>query len=285
MSTEFATKPIEPKSEFAGILKDQTPFEQPEQTVVARRVNGAFDRLMLQSGLSTSPSRWLLLVAFSGVVTGLVAYLLTHALLPIVVFAVIGGMIPVVLAAHLRDQRLGKLLEQLPDAIDRIGRLSQTGRNLEGAFRHAAADTHQPLGGELSRVCEALRVGVGVNEAMRDFALRTGIPGANMLAGVLGVHSETGGQLATPLFDLADDVREQIVQRERELSIAAEARWPATVVIALPFVISAIYLSSEPMVASTVMNSFVGRATVGLAVALWALGSILALRTVRQVTS
>ncbi len=285
MSTELATKPIETKPEFAGILKDQTPFEQPNQTVVARQVNGGFDRLMLQSGLSAKPSRWLMLVAFSGVVTGLVAYLLTHALLPIVMFGVIGGMIPVVLAAHVREQRQGKLLEQLPDAIDRIGRLSQTGRNLEGALKHAAEDTHQPLGGEMYRVSEAIRVGVSVTDAMRDFAMRTGVPGVSMLGSVIAVHTETGGQLATPLFDLADDVREQIVQHERELSIAAEARWPATAVIALPFVISAIYLLGEPMVASTVMNSFVGRATIGLAVALWALGSILALRTVRQVTS
>ena len=75
------------------------------------------------------------------------------------------------------------------------------------------------------------------------------------------------------------------MQREREQSIAAEARWPGTTVIALPFVISAIYLINEPIVASTVMNSFIGRATIGLAVAMWALGSILALRTVRQVTS
>lgn len=285
MSTDLATRQIEAMPEFAGILKDQTPYEDATQQQVARRVNGAFDRLMLQSGLQTSPSRWLMLIAFSGGTAGLVAYLLTYSLLPIVTFMVLGGLVPLVIASHLREQRQGKLLELLPDAIDRVARLSQTGRNLESALKHAAADTHQPLGGELYRASEAIRVGVDVGEAMGEFALRTGLPASSMLASVLAVHSETRGELATPLFDLADDVREQLAQREREQSIEAEARWPATTVIALPFLVGAIYLINEPMAASVVMNSFVGRATVGLAVAMWALGSVLALRTVRQVTS
>ncbi len=282
MSTELLSKPIESHPEFAGILKDEIPFESPSQPYLPRLVNGAFDRLMLQSGLNTSPTTFLAVCAVTTVCFGGVAFLLTKAAFPLLAFGCIGMLTPLVIANHFREHRQSVLLSQLPDSIDRIARLSQTGRNLESALDIVASDSAAPLAAELVHVSEALKVGTTVSHATHGFAARTGLPAASMLGSVLSVHSESGGELSTPLFELADDVREQILQRNRERAIEAEAQWPATAVILLPMAVGLIYVFNEPAIAGAVLNSFVGRAILSVSVVLWALGSLIALRGIRQ---
>lgn len=285
MSIEFATRPPEVRPEFADIVREEpVQYAQPTQSRLERAVNSRFDRLMLQSGLTASPPGWLLLSVFCGATVGGVAFLLTKALVPFGIFACVGVLIPMVLACHFRDRRQSVMLEQLPDAIDQLARLSQTGRNLASSLEHVAADSPQPIAKELSSVAERIAGGATIESALHGLNARSGLPGVAMLSTVLSVNSTFGGELSGPLFDLADDVRDQLVQRERERAIIAEGHWPAGALILLPLATGLIFLSRESAAIATVLDSVVGRIILCAAAVAWCLGSIIVLRIVRQVS-
>ena len=285
MSTEFATQPIEIHAEFADILRQEAVrYEHPNQSALPRLVNGKFDQLVVQSGLKTSPRAWLMLSVFCAAVLGAIAFLLTQSRIPTGILATMGVLVPIVIANHLRENRQSALMEQLPDAIDRLGRLAQTGRNLASSLEHAAVDTPQPLRQELDWMSQQLKAGSDVEATLSGFSSRSGIAATSMLSGVLKVHTETGSELSGPLFSLSDDVRDQLVQRERDRAVSMEGQWPAGALIILPLVLSLIFLGNESAAFSTVLDSVVGRVALCGAAVLWCLGSIVILRIVRQVS-
>lgn len=285
MPTEFATKPIEVNADFADIIRQESiRYEHANQSVLPKLINGKFDRLVLQSGLDVSPPTWLMLSVFSAVTFGGFAFLLTDSLIPLGILAAVGVMVPIVVANHMREKRQVALHEQLPDAIDRLARLTQTGRNLASSFECSATDTAQPLAGELVRVGNNLSGGASVEEALGEFSDRAGLAAVSMLSGVLNTHVELGGELSSSLFSLADDVRDQLLQRERDRAVAAEGQWPAATVILLPLTTAVIFLANESAAVTTVLDSVVGRFALCGAAVLWCLGSIVVLRIVRQVS-
>ena len=285
MSTEFATRNIEVRPEFADIIRDEPiQYAEPTQATLERSVNASFDRLMRQSGLNASPPGWLLFCLFCGATAGGMAFLLTGALIPVGIFALVGVLIPIVLACHCREKRQSIMLEQLPDAIDQLARLSQTGRNLVTSLEHVSADSPHPIATEFDRVAERIGGGNSVQSALRSFNERSGLPAVSMLSTVLSVNNSRGGELSTPLFELADDVRDQLLQRERERAISAEAQWPAGALILLPLATGLIFVTRESAAIATVLDSVVGRIALCTAAVFWCLGSIIVLRIVRQVS-
>ena len=275
---------VESRPEFADILAKDVAFASPHQPSMARRVNAAFDRLMLEAGLETRAGAWLMLSVFCAVTLGGIGLLLTDTPIAAATFAAAGMLIPIVIATRLRESRRGQLYEQLPDAIDRLARLSRAGRNLENALIHVARDAEQPLKTELIRLADEIRLGTDVPRSLRTFARRTGLPATHVLATVLTVNSQSGGDLPEPLFKLADTIRDELLQRHRERATVLESQWPGGALILLPLVMGSLYLANQPGALDVVLSSFVGRMALSLAGALWCLGTIVALRTIRPVS-
>jgi tight adherence protein B len=285
MHTEVATKPLEIHADFADIIRQENVrYESPSQSRLPRLINGQFDRLVRQTGVAISPQTWLMMCAVSGVTVAVVSVFLTKSLIASSLFAVLAILTPIVIANHLREKRQSQILDQMPEVIDRLARLSQTGRNLASCFGNAAVNVPAPLGPELSWISSQLKGGANLDATLITFAARTGLPATSMLTGVLRTHSVMNDELSQTLFDLSDTVREQLVDQERERAIAAEGQMPAAVVILLPFVISLIFLSNESMALSKVLNSVVGSVVLCGAAVSWCLGTIVVLRIVRQVS-
>ncbi|MFK7822434.1 MAG: type II secretion system F family protein [Planctomycetaceae bacterium] len=285
MHTEVATKPLEIHAEFADIIRQETVrYESPSQSRLPRMINGKFDRLVRQTGISISPPTWLALCVLAGVAAGGICLFVTSSLIASSLFAVLGVMTPIVVANHLREKRQSLMLDQMPEVIDRLARLCQTGRNLASCFGNASIKIPAPLGPELNWIAAQLKGGASLDETLVEFASRTGLPATSMLTGVLRSHSIMGGDLSQPLFDLADTVRDQLVERERERAVQAEGQWPAAAVILLPFVTSLFFLANQSTVLPKVLNSVVGSVVLCGAAVAWCLGSIVVLRIVRQVS-
>ena len=147
-------KPIAPRPEFAGILREDVRFADAERDDLANVLNAWFDRLMLQSGLAFSPAVLTLLCIFAAVTVGGTAFVIREDLLLTALAAMIGFALPIVSAVAIRYRRVSTMMRQLPGALDELARAARTGRSLERCFERVAYDTPQPLGDEL-RLCAA----------------------------------------------------------------------------------------------------------------------------------
>lgn len=283
MVTQGTASPvIESQPGFAEILREEVRYSSDADTGASASVNGWFDRLMLQSGIQTSPSVWLLLCLCTGLVLGGAVFVLTE-LLPITVLAgLLGLAMPLVLAAGLRANRQKKIRSQLPEVAEELARAARSGRNIESSLHFVAGDTAAPLGDELRLAVRRTDLGVDVASAVRDLPERTGVASLTMLTSAISLHQDTGGDLVSVLERLAAAMRDRMhfINRMRAATIAS--RLGAILMLVIPPLIIGFYVFRDPEYLNNLMSSFWGRLTFWSGVVLQIVGAALVFRILRK---
>lgn len=223
MATDtLPTRSIPPRAEFAAILRRDERFATGEAGGAAERINGWFDRLMLQSGLSVSPTVMLLLCVYFAVTLGGVTFVLCDDPLLTALAASVGGLLPVALTMYARERRQERIARQIPGMTAALVRTLRTGRNLEQSLELVAGETAAPLGTELALCVRKLRLGAGMNSGLRELPERTGLAGLSLFATALSLHYETGGNPVPVLERIAR--RTWLPAARRGLSRRAQIR-------------------------------------------------------------
>ncbi|MBW6396810.1 type II secretion system F family protein [Roseomonas sp. HJA6] len=125
---------------------------------------------------------------------------------------------------------------QIPDAIGLMVRAIRAGLPVGEAIRSVAAELANPLRDEFARVLGDVAIGRPLDQALLRLHARTELPEFSFLAVVFGLQSQTGGNLAETLDNLADIVRKRVAMTKRAKALAAEARMQAGILMALPYV-------------------------------------------------
>lgn len=128
------------------------------------------------------------------------------------------------------------IFQQIPDAIGMMVRSIRAGLPIGEAMRAVAVELSNPLRDEFSRVLGDVAIGRPVDQALMRLHGRTDLPEFSFLAVVLGLQSQTGGNLAETLDNLADIVRKRVALAKRAKALAAEARMQAGILMALPYI-------------------------------------------------
>jgi tight adherence protein B len=221
----------------------------------------AYDRLVVyfrQAGLSMSPARFAMLLAAIALVLLLVGLLVLNivhggqgsglvnllvAIFGAVVLAAVGGALWI---SWRRSSRLRKLEEQLPMALDITIRALRAGHPLIMAMRLAAEETADPIGTEFGLIVDETNYGLEFREALVNFAHRTGSEYAHFFAVCVSIQSETGGNLAEVLNNLAQVIRSMMTLHLRVKALAAEGKMSAQILTLLPVGLVAFLLLTQP---------------------------------------
>lgn len=279
MATDISpAKPIQPHPSYAKILRTDETFASPRGQDSSDRLNGWFDRLMVQSGVDMAPSMLLLTTLCAALAFGGIAFVLQENLITTALGGLIGFGLPVITLVIMRRNRQNKMLRQLPGMIGELARAARTGRSLEQCFQVVAEDTPNPLGAEMELCQRKLQMGLGPDLALRDLPERTGITSLHVLVTALTVHHETGGDLVSVLERLARTIRDRINFLGRLKAATAASRATAVLMLALPPMILAFLIFRDPEYFQNLLDSEWGlRATIAAAV-LQLFGSIWVLR-------
>ena len=275
---------IQPRPEFRDILKQDVRFATGQDDSVSESVNGWFDGLMLQSGIQTEPSMWLMLCALSGLAIGGATFVALEQFLPTVLATVIGLAVPMIIAMVLRSRRQKTIMDQLPGMAEELARAARAGRNVEHSFMMVAADTPSPLGDELKLAARRTEMGIDLASAVRDFPERTGVGALTMLTSAISVHQDTGGDLVRVLERLATAVRDRLhfVNRLRAATVAS--RLGAIMMLIIPPLVMTFFLFRNPLHLQELLASFWGRLSLWIGIVLQIVGALLVFRILRQST-
>jgi len=269
---------IQPKPEFAGILKDVETFGSGRGGDTSDRLNSWFDLLMLQSGVGMAPSMILLLCVCTGIALGGLVFVIQENFLTTAVGALIGFLIPIVAVMYLRSARQKQILGQIPPMVEELARAAKTGRSVEHSLRMVADDTPAPLGSELQLVASRLDMGVPLRDAVRDLPARTGVNTFSLLNTTLIVQQQTGGDLVSVLERLSRTVRDRLLFLGRLRAATAASRATATLMILLPPAVLAFFTFREPDYLQHLFSSSWGRNATLLAIGLEIVGAVWVLR-------
>jgi tight adherence protein B len=284
MATDITHFPrIRPKAEFADILKIEERFAtQPIAESSSERLNGWFDRLMVQSGTDTSPTVLLMLCLVAAVALGGAAFIVREHLLLAGIAAMIGACVPVGVAVLIRSRRQSKILKQMPDMVGEMARAARTGRSLEQCVEVVATDTDGPLGDELKLCHRRMQMGLPVDAAFAELPERTGVVSLSIFTMALAVHQQTGGDLVSVLDRLARTIRDRIGFLGRLKAQTIASRATAVLMLVLPPFILGFFGFRDPDYFDKLTGNDWGLLTLIVAGFLQLIGTVWVLRILRN---
>jgi tight adherence protein C len=133
--------------------------------------------------------------------------------------AFIGVQLPDRVLEHLRQRRIKRLRNGLPDALDLLVVCVESGLGLAPAIERVARElefSHQDLAQELTLVNVEMRAGVERPVALRNLAARSGVDDINGLVGLLVQTIRFGTSVAEALRVYSEEFRDKRMQKAEE---------------------------------------------------------------------
>jgi len=177
--------------------------------------------------------------------------LLCMALVMLVAFAIfgrvwaavplgLGGLVlPTVVLTILKRARDRRFLTQLVDALSNISNSLKAGQTLPQALEGLAREMPNPMRQEMRLVCQELRLGVQVEEALGHLYERMPSAELDLIVTAVAITRDVGGNLTVVFDNIAQTIRERFRIEGKIHALTAMGRAQAVVVCALPFAIVA----------------------------------------------
>ena len=159
------------------------------------------------------------------------ASLLACALAFVMVF--VGWMLPLVIVRRKARTRLHVIDRRLPDLIDLLVVTVEAGLGFGGALRLAAEHISGPLSDELRLTLQEQTMGLGVDEALSNMAIRADTPGMRAFVRALAQGERLGISIGHVMRNLAVDMR----KRRRQMAEETAQKAPIKMLFPLVFMI------------------------------------------------
>ena len=176
-----------------------------------------------------------------------------------------GVWAPVLLLRLAQNRYRTQFLDPFPDALDLIGRAVKAGLPVLDAMEVAAREISAPVGSELRRTIEEMRIGIDIDEAMQRTADRVRVPDFRFFVVALKLQRRTGGSLAETLANLSNIIRRRKEIRLKVRALSSESKASAVVLALLPFVVGGIMFLINRDLVSVLLVDPRGRCMMGLA--------------------
>jgi len=161
-------------------------------------------------------------------------------LLALPIGLLVGLWLPHLLVGFLAARRMKRFTNLLPEAIGLMVRSIKSGLPITESFQIIGREIPDPVGVEFRQLCDQMRIGQPIDQALWDMAARTGVPEVKFLVVTLSVQRETGGNLAETLENLDTILRRRRQMRLKVKALSSEARASAMIIGALPFLMMAV---------------------------------------------
>jgi tight adherence protein B len=210
-----------------------------------------------------------LLLAAAGAVLGAV---LLKSPLGALVGGPVAAAVPFLKLRIDRDRRMGKLEEQLPDAIDVLKRALRAGHPFNSAVKLVSEDLDEPIAKEFALTFADINYGVDVRRALLGILER--VPSVTMMTFVTAVllQRETGGNLAEILEQIVKVVRGRFKFFRKVRTLSAEGRMSAWILALVPLTLFAGLWITQPKYLPVLVEDPLGRKLVTTALVLASIG-------------
>lgn len=151
--------------------------------------------------------------------------------------ALVLGYAPIFYIMKIREGRLKKFEEQLPDAIDLFTRTMRAGHNLHSGLDTMAQETSDPVQMEFKKVMEELALGSQIEPALHSLGGRIPIIDLKFFITGLILQRQTGANMVSVLENLSLLVRERLNMAAKMKAHTAQQRFSAGLLCLLPVVV------------------------------------------------
>ncbi len=230
------------------------------------------DRLLEQSGVTWTVSDLIVLSLIAPVLMGGLCLFLKIPLLLTLILMLLAVALPTLWVVNAKTKRLQRVDQQLPDALDLVGRALRAGHAFPTAMKMVGEEMSDPIADEFRVTFDEVNFGISMNEALMNLATR--VPSTDLRYFVIAVliQRETGGNLAELLDNISKIIRERMKLLGQIRVLSAEGKMSAWVLGLLPFGAAAMIQLTNPGFLAVLYTDPAGRKMVGTALVMMITG-------------
>lgn len=206
------------------------------------------------------------------VLGGALAWLVTGSLW--LALGVLGALafMPRIAYQVMRQRRLKRFEEQLPDALMMLSGGMRAGLGLGSAIQQLVREAPAPLAQEFSLLLREQRLGVSLEQALTHLNRRVHTPDTTLVVSAMRIASETGGGLAETLERTAHTLRARQQMEGKIGALTAQGKLQAWVVGMLPVGLMAVPNKMEPESMALLWHTRLGWGVLGVVIFLEVMG-------------
>lgn len=168
------------------------------------------------------------------VILPLLVWFVTGSLIFALLLAALVAFLPRKVYAWMKQKRIDKIQEQLPDAMQMLSGSLRAGVGFAPAMEVLVHDGQPPLAQELALVLREQHLGVRTEEALEHFSDRIPIVDAKLFVSAVNISREVGGNLAETLATLAETLRRRLIMENKVKALTSQGRLQGIVMAMLP---------------------------------------------------
>lgn len=242
---------------------------------------GTLDRLLLQSGLSWNVADLLGITVLTFMA---VFFASNYFAMPLLLqFALAGGLasVPIIFVLREKAKRLTRIENQLPDALDLMGRALRAGHAFPTALKMVGDEMNDPLAAEFRIAFDEVNFGIAMPDALSNLATR--VPSTDLRYFVIAVliQRETGGNLSELLTSISAIIRDRIKLIGQVRVLSAEGKMSAWVLGLLPFGAALMIQLTNPQFLEVLYTDPAGRKMIAVTLTMMVFGVLVMRKIIR----
>ncbi|MDQ0633051.1 tight adherence protein B [Arthrobacter pascens] len=233
-----------------------------------------FGREALENaGIRMTQAEFLVLVAAGAVVAALAGLIVLGPGLAILLF-ILAPFVGHLMLNFLAGKRRNKFDQQLGDTLQLLAGGLRAGHSILRAVDAAAAESQSPTSEEMRRVITETSLGRDLLASLTDTAQRMRNEDFVWVAQAIQINREVGGNLAEVLDQVNETIRERSEIKGHIKGLAAEGKFSAYILIAMPIGIVMMLMTVNPGYMDAMFTHPLGWAMIGFSVVLMTIGSL-----------
>jgi tight adherence protein B len=201
-------------------------------------------------------------------------------LIQMVLFGIIGYVIPGMYVKYRINRRLRAFNNQLGDTLTLLSNALKAGYSFAQAVDTVAKNGVPPIADEFGRAVREMNLGGSPDEALQNITKRIASADFDLVATAYSIHRTVGGNLAEILDNIAYTIRERVRIKGEIATLTAQARASGTLITFLPIVLAVFMYFVTPTYFRPMFENFIGWALIALGVFMIFIGNLIIRRIV-----
>jgi tight adherence protein B len=238
-------------------------------------VTQRLEDLLEQAEISITVARLLTYCGISGLLLFTLGLLSAGGPIMSLLLLPMGAALPIMFVSWQRSRRSRKLSEQLPDALDMMGRSLRAGHALSSSFKMVASELPAPISLEFARAFEEQNLGLPFEKAIAQMVKRCPTNrDLKIFAVSVIVQKETGGNLVEIIEKIAETIRQRYRFFGKLDTLTAEGRMSSYILGALPILTGFFIAFTNPPYVMLLFTTHMGNIIFGYACVSWVIGFV-----------